>query len=305
MLSTSLRGRMSKIVQLPIKFDISATYRFTREVVGSDGRPTAAHISFDFSRLNFIDGSGFTVLSNTIGWLISQGTVCAFRNFQNLNSPAIKYLDDCGFFKNYLKKQLSEAAKCRSTTLPCTAVKHAHAHGWLEHTFSPWMGGIMDASHGALASIRTCLKELFHNINDHSTKDTGYIHAQHYPNLRNVKITVSDFGRGIPSTIRGKFGDMSDGQAILHACKEGVTAQSRPNNMGAGLNYMIDRVMANQGRVRIFSMSGIVNCNRAKGDQEIRRATTGNGTYPGTLVEIELDTRLFVGDEEERVEVEW
>jgi len=146
---------------------------------------------------------------------------------------------------------------------------------------------------------------LFHNINDHSTKDTGFVHAQLYPNVRSVRITVSDFGTGIPSTIRGKYGDMSDGNAILHACKEGTTAQSRPNNMGAGLNYMIDRVTASHGQVRILSLQGVVNCFRDRGEQVTRRPMTGNGTYPGTLVEIELDTRLFVGDEEERVEVEW
>lgn len=284
---------------------MSATNRFLRDVVGPDGRPTAANVVFDFSRLNFIDGSGFTVLSNAIEWLTSRGTRCSFREFHRPSSPAIAYLDDCGFFQEYIKRTVTEGPRCRPTTLPCTAVQHAHAHGWLEHTFSPWLSGILRVSHGALASVRTCLKEIFHNINDHSTKDTGFVHVQHYPNLRLVKITVSDFGTGIPNTIRSRFGDMSDSAAILHACTEGVTAKSRPNNMGAGLNYLIDRVMASDGQVRIRSLAGSVNCFRGNAGQPIRQQVTGNGTYPGTLVEIELDTRLFVGDEEERVEVEW
>lgn len=296
---------MLKVVSLPIKFDMSATYRFTREVVGPDGRPTADQIVFDFLRMNFIDGSGYTVLSNTIEWLVSQEVECRFRNFDNPNNPAVSYLDDCGFFRQYVERPVRANAKCRSTTLPCTAVLNAHAHGWLENKFSPWMSYVMDVTHGGLASIRTCIKELFHNINDHSTKDTGFIHVQHYPNLRHVRITLSDFGTGIPSTIRPKFGPMSDGHAILLACKEGVTAKSQPNNMGAGLNYLIDRVTACHGQVQILSLSGIVNCYRGKGDEVIRRPGSGNGTYPGTLVEIKLDTRLFVGDEEERVEVEW
>jgi hypothetical protein len=292
-------------IKIPVKFDITATNRFVRGIVGADGSPNDTKFTFDFSGLNFIDGSGYTVLSNTLEWLISREIECAFANFRNLQKPAISYLDDCGFFDRYVGTPLLASAWTRPTTLPCTAVAHAHAYGWLENTFSPWIADALDVSHGALASVRTCVKELFHNINDHSTQDTGFVHVQHYPNLKSVKITVSDFGTGIPNTIRGKFGAMNDGAAILHASKEGVTAKTKPNNMGAGLNYLIDRVMANQGSVQLLSLSGRLNCFCDRNGRPQRMATNGNGTYPGTLVDIALDTRLFVGDEEERMEVDW
>lgn len=296
--------RMSTTIKLPVKFDLSATYRFTRGIVSPGGRPNDHSFTFDFSALNFIDGSGYTVLSNTVEWLNSQGVECKFANFTNLQRDAIRYLDDCGFFYRYIGDPLQPAACVRGTTLPCTPVAHAHAHGWLESTFSPWMCGTLRVSHTALASVRTCVKELFHNINDHSTQSTGFIHVQHYPNLKTVKVTVSDFGTGIPNTIRSRFGPMADGPAILHASLEGVTAKSRPNNMGAGLNYLIDRITANDGHVRIHSLSGSLNCFRAT-DGVRRVPGSGNGTYPGTLVDIALDTRLFVGDDEGRVEAEW
>jgi anti-sigma regulatory factor (Ser/Thr protein kinase) len=70
------------------------------------------------------------------------------------------------------------------------------------------------------------VKELFHNINDHSSIATGFIHVQHYPNARVVKITVSDFGIGIPDKIRSFFGPpaaggppLTDGAAILMASR--------------------------------------------------------------------------------------
>lgn len=296
---------MSTTIKLPVKFDLTATSRFVRGIVGANGSPNDSTFNFDFSMINFIDGSGYTVLSNTIAWLLSQKIECTFSNFKNLQKQAITYLDDCGFFWRYTGSSLRYDARVRDTTLPCVAIEHAQAFGWLENTLSPWLGYVMNVSHGALASVRTCVKELFHNINDHSMQHTGFVHVQHYPNIKRVGITVSDFGTGIPNTIKARFGNMGDGAAILHASQEGVTAKTQPRNMGAGLNYLIDRVTANEGRVQIVSLAGYLNCFRDRGGATRRLPSVGNGTYPGTLVDISLDTRLFVGDEEERVEVEW
>lgn len=296
---------MSITIKLPANFDISATNRFVRGVVSGQGTPADHTITFDFAPLNFIDGSGYTVLSNTLEWLFNHDVTVQFINFRNLQRPAICYLDDCGFFETYTGDKLSFGASRRSTTLPCTAVAHANAHGWLEHTFSPWMSDVLNVSHGALGTVRTGIKELFNNIDDHSTLNTGFIHVQHHPNMKAVRISVSDFGTGIPNTIRHRFGDMRDGAAIHMATQEGITAKSKPNNMGAGLNYLIERITSCHGKVHIVSLTGSLNCFRAKDGAVDRVIQERNGTYPGTLVEVEIDTRLFVGDEEGRVEVEW
>lgn len=295
---------MATTIQIPTVFNLEALDRFTRGIVGANGQPNDREFTFDFGKLNFIDGTGYTVLSNTLEWLISLGVLCKFSNFRKRERPGIAYLDDCGFFYDHTGNPLSPLASCRPTTLPCTAIEHAQAHGWLEYKFTPWLSNVLSVSHGGLASVRTCIKELFNNINDHSTLSTGFVHAQHYPATKQVKITVSDFGRGIPSTIRAQFGEMSDDAAILLATKEGVTAKSQPNNMGAGLAYLIDRITGSDGKVRIHSLSGNLYCFRDK-DGQRKNPNRGNGSYPGTLVDISLDTRLFVADEEERVDVEW
>jgi hypothetical protein len=295
---------MTTIVTLPQVFRANAIDRFTRQAVRSDGRPTDDRFVFDFQKLDFIDGSGYTVLSNTLGWLQYHNAELRLRNFDDMNKEGIRYLDHCGFFRRHLGYALDNASRVRSTTLPCTSIEHARAFSWIEHSLSPWLGYALDASYGSLSSVRTCVKELFNNIADHAAVNTGYVHAQHYPSARQVKITVSDFGVGIPTTIRRRFGAMTDSEAIRYAAEEGVTAQSTPNNMGAGLNYLIDCVTANEGNVLIHSLSGSMNCFVDRRRQH-RRPSLGRGSYPGTLVDITLDTRLFVGDEDERGEVEW
>jgi hypothetical protein len=75
--------------------------------------------------------------------------------------------------------------------------------------------------------------------------------------------------------------------------------------MGAGLNYLIETIVGKGGAVSIYSASGSLYCSRGKGGKVDRLPANGNGAYPGTLVDIQLDERFFVGDDEERGEVEW
>lgn len=285
---------------------MNAINRFMTQFVRRDGEPAAREIAFDFQKLNFIDGSGYTVLSNSIGWLDSKGVVVRIINYLKPQNLAIQYLDDCGFFEKYIKQKVRPGAGCRSTTLPCVHIQQEFSFEWVEKKLGPWLGYELGVRDGQISSIKTCVKEVLNNISDHSTVNTGYIHAQHYPNARNIKITMSDFGAGIPSTIRTRYGAMSDVEAIAEAVKDGVTAKSRPSNMGAGLCYLVDTVTANGGSVRFHSLTGNLDCicdNRGRLSQQ-RRQTTG--IYPGTLIEIELDTRLFVGDDDdERANYEW
>lgn len=99
---------------------------------------------------------------------------------------------------------------------------------------------------------------------------------------------------------------MSDCDAIVHAMRDGVTAKSKPNNMGAGLSYLVDTVLANQGTVRFHSLTGSLTCQSDRRGSKALSRRSGVGRYPGTLIEMELDTRLFIGDDDDdRVDFEW
>ena len=293
------------IITLPYQFRITAVNKFTAQIFDHAGNLRGTKFTLDFGKLNFIDGSGYTVLSNSIAFLQYNGAEVILRNFKNLQSPAIQYLDDCGFFRRYLKYQLRQAARVRGTTLPCEPIAHERGFSWIENRLGPWLSYALDVPPPQLASVRTCVKEVWNNVADHSSVATGFAHAQHYPNMHELKITLSDFGQGIPATIKRAFGDMPDHEAISLATQEGVTSKSRKNNMGAGLAYLTDTIIAKRGRVRLHSLSGNVTCScDHRGVRQLTKRR-GAGFYPGTLVEIELDTRLFIGDDDERGDFEW
>lgn len=91
------------------------------------------------------------------------------------------------------------------------------------------------------------------------------------------------------------------------AATEGVTSKSQPNNMGAGLNYLLDCVSGNGGEVTIHSQSGFLKCYEDRRNGQVRKAFNRSGRYPGTLVDVSLDTRLFQGDDPDETDgvIEW
>lgn len=295
---------MSVTVVLPRAFRLHALGPFTSEIIGAHGLPKSDEIIFDFERLDFIDGTGYTVLSNTISWLISNGVACKFKNFKNANSNAMSYLDDCGFFRAYIGYSLSWNSKVRTSTIPCISVSHAGAHGWINSSLSPFLCKAFRVNYFQLSNVRTCVKEIFNNIQDRSLENTGFVHVQHYPGVHKVNITISDFGQGIPATIKRQFGDMDDGCAIERATEEGVTSKSTPRNQGIGLAYLLDVMCKNQGTTIIQSSNGSYRCDCDRGRSLIKK-NYNKGFYPGTLIDLQFDTRLFSLDEDEVGTVEW
>lgn len=296
---------MATTVHLPSYFSFGAQQSFTAAVVELTGYPKDREFIFDFQRLRWVDGTGLTVFCNTVEWLLSLGVIVRFQNFKNPANDALAYLDDCGFFKRHLNMQLRPNASVRGTTLPFVKVAHADAFGWLEYNFTPWMSKVLHVDHGALGSVRASIKEVFNNILDHSTQEIGFVHVQHYPRPSLVKVTISDFGKGIPSNVRGKIPDIDDGTAILRATDRGFTTKSVATNQGVGLDFLLECVTNNHGSVSICSFRGTLQASRSWQGELQRTHVTGSGSYPGTLVELILRTDRFVGDDAEETEVKW
>lgn len=296
---------MTTTIILPNRLQFSSLGSVTRAVLGGDGCPADNHFIFDFSNLTWIDGSGLTVISNTLEWLYHHGARVEFANFNRPHTASISYLDDCGFFERHIGDKLHPFSRPRATTLPFMRVDEGHSHGWLENEFTPFMCYVLNVQSGALASIRSCVGEVFNNIADHSTLNMGFVHVQHYPNMDRVRVTVSDFGRGIPNTIRDRIPGLTDTQAVLRATEEGVTAQTTPRNRGLGLDLLIRRVTSNNGIVTINSYNGALVCKAGRAGAVERIPSGGNAPYPGTLVDISMRTDRFVGDDYTEEEIEW
>jgi anti-sigma regulatory factor (Ser/Thr protein kinase) len=155
----------------------------------------------------------------------------------------------------------------------------------------PWIADRVGVDERSLDEFKTCIRELFNNIQDHSTEEIGCMHVQKYPNARRVKIAVSDFGIGIPTEVRKVKPSATDPHALYLAAQEGFTSKPGGRNMGAGLSYLTDNVVSrNRGEVSIYSGSGEIHFHAVPNGAKRQRVALSRGFYPGTLVSMTLRT---------------
>ena len=143
----------STIIQIPYSLTLETMYNLIDEVVDKNYDVKYRRIKFDFSRLNWIDAVGIAVLSNLIEFLKSGGARVKFAGY-DLKVNAIRYLDDSGFFKQYLGGCIGKTATLRSTTIPLQLVSHKKSFSWIENELMPWMAERIGLKQSSLATIK-------------------------------------------------------------------------------------------------------------------------------------------------------
>jgi len=292
------------VVPVPYIFNAKTMYELIAGVVAEEFVPRADRVVFDLSRLRFIDTGCVTIFANLVEWLLRRGVEVEFAGCDP-RRKAISYMDDCLFFKTYAGSCLTETAAPRVTTMPFRSVLYRESHDWLENRFTPWLAGVLDVPAASLRDLRSCIRELFNNIDDHSTEQVGCMHVQWFPNNGNIGISLSDFGVGIPAEMARAHRFADDGEALLLAAQDGVSSKRGGRNRGAGLALLIDNVVGrSSGAVRIYSLHGQLTCS-PDGGAISRNAVTVPGVYPGTLVNITLPAERIEIVEDEREDLEW
>lgn len=274
-----------------------------RKFVAAAGHTFPREVSIDCSRLTFITPAGVTFLSNFVRWLVKQGSKVQFIGLDAKTAP-LKYLDDAGFFLQHCGRKLFDDARQRSTTLPLCTVDSAEAHQWIRNNMTPWLARTVNRRPQAVYSVTACLSEIFNNIGDHSHEQIGSIFAQHFPNKRELSICVADFGRGIPTSVKGVHPELADGDCILRATERGFTTGGK-NNQGEGLDYLLaTTVGALRARVEIRSLHGHVLFLNIKG-VVTPHLLRDSGFVPGTSIDITLRSDLFVDDHADSEDLIW
>lgn len=282
------------LIDIPEQFTRETMYELLSKTIDSDFRPISNEIEFDFNSLKFIEPTGVTILSNLVEWLRARNVnvqIIYPEYFGIKKHCPIKYLDDSMFFAEYLGGEtLNEYSNIRPTTLPLQKVAYKGSFQWLEQVFVTWLAGRLHVSRESVDGFRVCIDEIFNNINDHAAEDIGCVFVQQYPSSDVIKISISDFGVGIPHNVKNKHPSLNDAEALHKAAQKGFSTESTPQNRGIGLDNLITSVVKyNQGTVHIHSNNGILNCTNVNNNVELK-PELAKGFYPGTLIEITLRT---------------
>jgi hypothetical protein len=291
-------------VTLPATFDLTTMYSVIDATIDDQLRPRSSHINYDFSRLAWAAPDGMTVLSNLIEWLRKREVRGSFIGC-SAEKRAHQYMDDCGFFEEYSTGPLRKRNAMRSTTQQIRKVACSGSVEWLNQLM-PWLADdCIGTTKGTLAEFKTSLREIFLNIEDHSTEEIGCVHVQWFPNGGYVHLSISDFGVGIPTEIGRVYETNSDAHALAISVREGISSKRNGRNRGAGLAYLIDNAVGRYGgRVAIHSNRGKLECSQSSGKLE-KKPVRLKGYYPGTLISIVLLPDRIRRIDDEREDFEW
>ncbi|MGT2925181.1 ATP-binding protein [Streptococcus caviae] len=270
----------------------------------SDG----AFLSIDLTKVEFIQPAGVIALNNIFQWSkqhkgIGVSFVVDTDTENKRNREAMGYLSDCGFFGNFGQADIFKIPKLRPTMLSLKTVEASKVDQWKQSDLMGWLQR-QTGKRNDFSSICVAIDEIFNNISDHSTEKIGSIFGQYYPKSNEIVIVVSDFGIGIPKSLKEKYGEeKADNEWIEVALKEGVSTQSVPQNRGAGLVNIMKTLTINQiGQVTIIS-----NCGKVKLDNnQIVESKSFEDSYQGTFFELKIDTsNQSLYDMEEEEDFEW
>ncbi|WHM19890.1 ATP-binding protein [Bacillus subtilis] len=294
-------------VNVPYDFNRESMNSFIDQIIDSDLSPKSKYLKINFSTMNFIEPAGVTILRNIFHWLRTRGVrvEILYPVYEN-STKGVKFLDDAMFFKKQLNQTLYPFSSVRKTTLELQDVTIDRSYQWLDAKFAPWLAERMNLNISSFHAIKMSIGEIFNNIRDHADENMGCIFAQHYPKLNKIKISISDFGVGIPETIRRVSPSLNDHEALEKAIIDGFSSRSIPKNRGAGLHTLIQNVVFNyNGEVQIRSFHGILTCSKINFNELWVNSIPNESIYPGTFIEIILDTESFVHDFDEEEEFEW
>lgn len=108
--------------------------------------------------------------------------------------------------------------------------------------------------------LGVCLNEATQNVRDHAKSEIGCVTtARFIRTRREVRVALVDRGRGIGESLRGRFPDLSDRQALEAVHRGNMTSGSRRGNRGLGISSIASIIRANGGHLLIASGDAILH----------------------------------------------
>jgi hypothetical protein len=131
--------------------------------------------------------------------------------------------------------------------------------------------------------LRICINEVIQNVEDHARSDVGCVTcARFLQNLGQVRVAIVDLGRGIGTSLKERYPEMTDtADALRRVIEGGYSAKSRPNNMGVGISNLAG-IVVRELRGELFIVSEDAFADGKEGQLPVARAL--GACFPGTAV---------------------
>jgi hypothetical protein len=178
-------------------------------------------------------------------------------------------------------------------SIPFHADAIAKPHEFANYLRDRWLGrGWVNVSAGLADRIVSNVAELYLNAFEHAASPTGITCCgQRYPTMKELKLTLVDFGVGIPANVR-KFKETETvaqlwtPESCMHwAFQRGTSTKPGAGGgpCGLGLDLLLSFMRLNGGNLEMFSHEGHALITPAS----VQYSACAS-CFPGTLVTITL-----------------
>lgn len=239
-------------------------------------------VIFDFSKCYFLQQNAVAFLGGLARLIESRGGEVLF-DWDTVKKHISMNLKQNGFM--YAFKGDDES--WQGNSIPYREDRCQNQDELVDYLAEQWLGRdwvhISDLLRKVI--VGTTL-EIYANAFEHGKTNIGVFSCgQHYPKLGELKLSVVDFGIGIPQNVRDfqKNSSLPADKALEWAFQLGTTTRTGNVTGGIGLDYLKQFVHANKGKLQIFSHDGCATINE-KEEIYARKQTF----FGGTLVNITL-----------------
>ena len=236
---------------------------------------------FDFSLCHFLQQNAVVLIGGLARLIETRGGFIQFR-WDTLSHEVKRNLLKNGFLRTF-DNGWGKVAEGNAVAYKEHGTPEAHeVLPYLENDF---LGrGWMRLSPYLKAAVVGNLWELYANAAEHAKSSIGVFScAQHYPRKQLLKLTVGDFGIGIPNKVRGfhQRPNLSASRSLRWALQP--MSSTGGGGRGLGLATIKELVKVNKGRLEIFSNDGYCSIDRNGEIYAVR-----NTPFQGTIVNVTL-----------------
>lgn len=239
-------------------------------------------IIFDFSKCWFLRPNAVAFLGGLIRLIQNQGGTITFR-WDTLHQNVRRNLEQNGFMYFFGE----DKEPWQGNSIPYREDRYQDNDSLVDYLAEQWLGRDWIHIGQILRSVIVSTTwEIYANAFEHGQTEIGVFSCgQHYPNLGELKLTVVDFGVGIPHNVRNfqRNPHLPADKALKWAFQPGTTTRKGNVTGGIGLESLKRFVQINQGKLEIFSHDGYVII-----DKQQETYNNLSSFFGGTLVNITL-----------------
>lgn len=237
---------------------------------------------FDFSECSFLRQNAVAFLGGLVRLIEARGG-CAIIACETLQNSIKTNLTQNGFLYTFNK----DREGWPGNSIPYREDTSGNLDNIGDYLENLWLGRDWVEVDSAIKDEIVCnVLEVYTNAFEHGQSDIGvFTCGQRYPNLNILKLTVIDFGVGIPANVRQfhQNDSLPAEDALRWAFKPGTTTRRSIAPGGTGLNLLKKFVTSKRGKIEFYSHNGY-----ALIDQQQETYYSVDTFFKGTLMNITI-----------------